>query len=159
MNPQDIVPLLQPLREPPAVSWWPPAPGWWLLGALLLAVAITSGIALWRRHRRLAPLREAQRELASLQEDALPAAARAARLSMLWRRVAVAMSQEAESRTLTGAVGEQWIQALNALPARGQAGFEAEWADLAYRRDTDSEELSRAMEVTKEWLRSLEKRR
>lgn len=45
MNPLD---QLAPLIDPEPISWWPPAPGWWLLGlALLLGLA-----ALWRfRHR------------------------------------------------------------------------------------------------------------
>lgn len=32
MNPLD---QLEPLIAPPPISWWPPAPGWWLLAALL----------------------------------------------------------------------------------------------------------------------------
>ena len=31
MNPLD---QLQPLIAPPAIHWWPPAPGWWLLALL-----------------------------------------------------------------------------------------------------------------------------
>ena len=40
MNP-DIESL--PLRDihlPDAVSWWPPAPGWWLVTGLLLALVV-----------------------------------------------------------------------------------------------------------------------
>ena len=38
---------LQPLLAPPAVSLWPPAPGWWLLAILLPLL----GLALWHwRH-------------------------------------------------------------------------------------------------------------
>ncbi|HCH75615.1 MAG TPA: DUF4381 domain-containing protein, partial [Pseudomonas sp.] len=47
MNPLD---QLAPLISPDPISWWPPAPGWWLLGLVLL---MALGL-LWRlRHRLL----------------------------------------------------------------------------------------------------------
>ena len=36
MNPDAIVSLLEPLRSPDAVPFWPPAPGWWVLGLIWL---------------------------------------------------------------------------------------------------------------------------
>ncbi len=48
---------------PPAVSAWPPAPGWWvlaLLGVVALAVALT---ALWRWWRYRQQLQQARRAL------------------------------------------------------------------------------------------------
>jgi hypothetical protein len=55
---QDPLAALQPLREPEAITWWPLAPGWWLLGFLILAaIAITAHILYSRyqarRYRRL----------------------------------------------------------------------------------------------------------
>ena len=72
----DIGHLLQQLHDiHPAAepSWWPPAPGWWLLAALLLAL-LAYGVHRWRvRQRRLAPLRAAERELsAALQNGCRP---------------------------------------------------------------------------------------
>jgi hypothetical protein len=50
---------LHDIHLPAAVSWWPPAPGWWLLLGLLLATAL--GAIFWlqkyrrkNRYRRLA---------------------------------------------------------------------------------------------------------
>jgi hypothetical protein len=52
MNPVDPLAQLHPLREPAAVPWWPPAPGWWLLSlTLLLALAVLLAW-LWRHRRR-----------------------------------------------------------------------------------------------------------
>lgn len=60
-------PLNLPLRDihlPDAVSWWPLAPGWWLVTAALLLGALT--VYLVRRHRRLAWTRAVRRELRHL---------------------------------------------------------------------------------------------
>ncbi|MEL0192141.1 MAG: DUF4381 domain-containing protein [Halieaceae bacterium] len=59
MDPQALLAQLEPLREPPAIGWWPLAPGWWLLAAavlaaLLYAVAWSRQKWLSNRYRRLA---------------------------------------------------------------------------------------------------------
>lgn len=43
-------PALRDIHQPPAPPLWPPAPGWWALLALLLAVAV--GAWAWRAARR-----------------------------------------------------------------------------------------------------------
>ena len=48
-------PALEQLRDihlPQAVHWWPPAPGWWIVAALLLALTIWLGRYLRARYRR-----------------------------------------------------------------------------------------------------------
>ncbi len=44
-------PSLRDIHLPAEPSWWPPAPGWWLLAVLVLVVAVVA-IRAWRRHRR-----------------------------------------------------------------------------------------------------------
>ena len=65
MNPDMMLSQLAPLREPPAVGWWPMAPGWWLL-ITLIVVALTA-LVLWlrQRHRQR---RYRQLALAALSE-------------------------------------------------------------------------------------------
>lgn len=48
-------PALEQLRDihlPQAVHWWPPAPGWWIVAALVLALTIWLGRYLQARYRR-----------------------------------------------------------------------------------------------------------
>ena len=54
MNP-DLLSQLKDIHGAPAVSWWPPAPGWWVLALLLLAILF------WLGRRVLARLRVYQR--------------------------------------------------------------------------------------------------
>ena len=50
-------PDLRDIHLPAEPSWWPPAPGWWLLAALVL-VAIVVAVWTWRRQRRLRGCRQ-----------------------------------------------------------------------------------------------------
>jgi hypothetical protein len=51
MDPQAVLQNLAPLREPSAISWWPPAPGWWLLAVLITSGLIALSVVMWRRYR------------------------------------------------------------------------------------------------------------
>lgn len=68
MNPT-LLAQLAPDRAPPPLGWWPLAPGWWGLVALLL---LGLALAVWARKRARQPSikrwqRVALRELAQLQ--------------------------------------------------------------------------------------------
>ena len=50
MNPEMMLAQLAPLREPPAVNWWPLAAGWWIL--MVLGLLALGFLAHWYRRRR-----------------------------------------------------------------------------------------------------------
>jgi len=121
---------LQPLIPPPAVGFWPPAPGWWLLAVLLPLGAW----ALWHwRHRLprkavpvpraeqpLDPVRQgALEELARLPRpyDGAPAGAWLQQINGLLKRLCRNHYPTANSHTLNG---RQWLAFLdNRCPAAG----------------------------------------
>jgi hypothetical protein len=94
----NLLEQLQPVIAPPAVHWWPPAPGWWLLALLVPLLAW----ALWRLGRRL--LR--QRRTAVPEE----------RLDPL--RQAALDELERLRKPYYGAEAGPWLQQLNALLKR-----------------------------------------
>ena len=54
MNP-DLLSQLRDIHAAPAVSWWPPAPGWWVLALMLLVLLF------WLGRRLLVRIRVHQR--------------------------------------------------------------------------------------------------
>jgi hypothetical protein len=110
MNPIDYSQI--PLRDihlPGAIGWWPLAPGWWLLVALLIAAA---GIALWRyrsQFRERAALRALKRVHAALEAGDAPVAC-VQRISMVIRRFAMSVAQ---GTSVAGMTGDQWLRFLD----------------------------------------------
>ncbi len=126
---------LRAYHLPGPVSWWPPAPGWWLLAGLaVLACLVALGWALGRRRRRAAA-RAALVELAGLRtayaRDRDPARF-ASELSRLLRRLALARFPRGE---VAGLVGQRWLGFLDAHGGGGRfrEGAGRLLADAPYR--------------------------
>ena len=133
----------------PQVSWWPPAFGWWALAALVL-LAIVAGMWIWLRSRPArATRRAARRELDALSARYArdrDAAAFAAGLSRLLRRIALIVQADAAARE-----GRAWREF---LASRGRAAFSEEQLDALavapYRRDV-SLDVDALVAATHRW--------
>lgn len=114
MNPANETLPLRDIHLPDPVSWWPPAPGWWLLVlTLLLGVAL----AVWLRHRyrRGALHRTTRQALDAITRDwkqSRDTRQLARELSVLMRRLCLSRYPRAEVAGLTGTA---WLQRLDSL--------------------------------------------
>lgn len=154
MNPQaqSAAALLEPLRAPAGISWWPPAPGWWFLALLaLVGVAFLLRWA-WRFHRRGAPLRAARRLLAKIAADTAPVSERVAALNQLQRQLAIRMAGRAACAGLTG---EAWARFLNELADNDNAPFDSSMIELAYRPDLSESQFDALLAATQSWVLKL----
>ena len=50
MNP-DLLSQLRDIHAAPAAPWWPPAPGWWVIALLLLALLVWLGRRVFARYK------------------------------------------------------------------------------------------------------------
>jgi hypothetical protein len=83
---------LRDIAMPPPVSFWPPAPGWWVVGAACLAAGCLAVAAVVRHRRRNAYRREALRELASADASDISAILKRAALAAFPREQVASLS-------------------------------------------------------------------
>jgi hypothetical protein len=104
------------LALPPQVPWWPPAPGWYVVIALLLLLACFLARRFWKHWRANAYRREALRQLANCGDT--PAVAE------LLRRTALAITPRPEIAGKSGACWADWLAAR--LPSPMPAGVRSD---------------------------------
>ncbi len=141
---------LRDIHLPADPAFWPPAPGWWLAGGLILALVvlvIARGLKAWRRHRRR------RRALAQLQALATlgPGPELAARVSELLKRVALGSFTR---REVAGISGRAWLTFLDRTGGDGRFA-EGPGRALAEGPYLASAEFDAAalLELAKDWVR------
>lgn len=107
-------------------AWWPPAPGWWVLGVLLLAVVawlLARAIARLRAHLRR---RRLLRQLDALAETCDPRSqpsAYLAALNRVFRKIALRAFPDSGCGRLQG---DAWVAFIRArLPGESANGLDA----------------------------------
>ena len=114
----DALKQLHDLHLPAPPGLWPPAPGWWLLAALVIGLVIWAGRRWyrWRRSRR--PFRIAVAALDNLlrqtHENNLPAREFVDGVNALLKRALIHGAHHAEAAPLTDAA---WLKYLDGLAA------------------------------------------
>ena len=129
---QDSISLdrLQDIVEPSAVPWWPPAMGWWILLALLVAALVCWAIKLCQVLKANAYRSRALREIES--------AVTFAEMNAILKRTALAVYPRETVARLSGANWFDWLartasleirssirEALSDLPTTEQLRIEA----------------------------------
>lgn len=102
---------LRDIHLPPAIEAWPPAPGWWLIAALIIAVVIGAIYYTYKRWTRSAYRREASRHLEKLKNDhGHDQQVFLTEFNELLKRVALTAFPRSEVANLTG---EAWVAFLD----------------------------------------------
>lgn len=114
---QDLLSGLRDIHTPDAVSFWPPAPGWWVLATMLFILLV---YAIWRSMPWLRSLHyryEALRKLQTIYNSKPDTARMLIEINITLRRLARAAYPENYASSLTGI---EWLKFLdNSAKMRG----------------------------------------
>jgi hypothetical protein len=111
---------LAPDHAPTAALWWPPAPGWWVLAALLVALGVVFVVRYRRPAARLRRL--ALREFKALHASAANDAHLAVAAQHLLRRYAVAAYGREAVAALSGTSWLAFVVEKGGAPLAGEVG-------------------------------------
>ncbi len=109
----DPLAQLKDIHLPTPIGWWPLAPGWYLLLALVLFLTIILAYAVYKRHRHALPKKQALLLLNNYQkqyEQEQNGTQTSAYISELLRRVALVYYPREHVASLHG---EEWLKFLN----------------------------------------------
>ena len=110
---QTLDPSQIPLRDihlPDAIAWWPPAFGWWILGAIVVAgaaVVVARYLAGWRHRMASRALEQAMKRLREGEDPVVCAQS----VSMILRRFVMTIHDD--PALVAGLSGEQWLEFLD----------------------------------------------
>ena len=155
-------PTQLPLRDihlPEAISWWPPALGWWLL-AVLVPLSIYLIYRLIKRIGRKTALKTARKILLQIKQDnQLDNKRKLNELSSLVRRVAISTTDRNEC---AGLVGQAWLDYLD-RSVKGEPftqGVGRLLSDAPYRQAVPTEqEIGELIALCETWLKAQKKLR
>lgn len=110
---QELLSQLKDVHTQPS-SWWPPAPGWWVVAFVVVAALGLLAVRFYRSNRQFRWIAVAETELGILESafegEEIDGQTTVKRLSILMRRSAIAaLGRERVAR----ATDEQWIQVIS----------------------------------------------
>lgn len=147
---------LHDIVVPPAVSWWPLAPGWYALAAVVGILGLWGLLRLWRRRQRNRYRVLALAELASIRAEEPDAEILGSYLMALLKRTALAAYPRAEVAATSGKAWWQYLDECD-VEARFAPGPGASLERLAYRGGRGGEwapdDFEKTVAAVEGWIR------
>jgi hypothetical protein len=147
---------LKPIHLPADPAWWPPAPGWWIVAALLLAALLVLGVFLWRKYRwrqwQETVLNEVDHAIARHNQRHLQIAG----LSEILRRVALRRYPRERVASLHGAAWLDFLDRHGSADGRFRQGDATVLANAIYRPPNNTDPLRPGdplVQLVRNWIR------
>ena len=144
---------LRDIHLPTAIGWWPLAPLYYVVIAVVLCATVVASVWGWRRRRRLRYVRQAQRQFAELC-DRPSTAEVAAALSYLLKQLCLLHFPDEPVAELHG---ERWLRFLDRCVS-GETDFVGQaraLIDAPFMPPTRPVALASTIATTATWLAAL----
>ncbi|MFK5893762.1 MAG: DUF4381 domain-containing protein [Pseudomonadota bacterium] len=145
---------LADIHLPDQISWWPPAPGWWLVLVGTVVLAYLAYKFIKKKLHQAKYKKQAREELLTLsrfwkkQQNLI---ATASRLSVLMRRIALANNLSTTRTEIASLSDQQWLLYLEQQPGlTGSSKLYSEiLIELAYQDPIIHFDMSQQQQLTK----------
>ena len=142
LNLPELLALMHDLVMPEAVPWLPQTPGWWIVLAWFVAVALLAAWQIVKRRRRNRYRRDALAELRAIaSQPDIDAARDAQRIATVLKRTALVAYPRAD---VAGLYGKEWARFLTESAGNDPeiASAAGDLAAAVYRKDADPGSLA-----------------
>ena len=153
-NPLD---QLKDIHTPDAIGLWPPAIGWYLIAAFLIAALVLAGVILWRRWQQNAYRRAALRECDDIEWEITAGSdsrAAAIRIATLLKRTALSVFRRAEVAHLSG---DAWILFLESKASEAHFSIASSQLliEASFRKNPpdNQSDVTRLLYEARRWIR------
>ena len=144
MNDDLSLDRLHDIVVPDAVSWWPPAPGWFVVFALLLVGLLWFLIRRWQRWQQDAYRRAALEELRHADSPV--------RVAEVLRRTALMVAPRSVMAAQSGDDWIDWLQSMSTNPVPDE--IRAELTEGLYRGGAGGHRLTELQSFAVDWVRN-----
>jgi hypothetical protein len=132
---------LADIQEPVLNTFWPPAPGWWLLAVLLILLLAYSFRFSWKKWQKALPLRQAKAEFRLIKEPD-----QSAELNELLKRLVSCYSPR---HPVLSAPVKQWQDFLQQqMPQHALPDLQK----LLYQQQSEQTDFSAYLQFASQWL-------
>lgn len=150
-NKQQLLSQLRDIHTPTPISFWPLAPGWYIVITVIVIVLALLGFLIWRQWRQRQRRRHILQRLVVLQQTQA-----IAQLSVFLRRVAL---YRYPRQQVAGLQGKAWLAFLDtSLSKSNDSFFCSELGELLlsapYQKHTaiDKQQVERLFALAKQWV-------
>lgn len=145
MDPETLLNNMAPLRQPEAISWWPPAIGWWIVAGLIALALVLISLGLWRRYKAAHYRRIA---LKNLEQQAVTGDITVSAVNRLLKVVALQCWPKHEVADLSG---KAWTEFLASSTQKACANGSFEELQTIYQAP-DKPATQTLLDATRYWI-------